>query len=1459
MSDFNETEKLRRHHRCETNVGMSYLVKFDHLIPFEMDLNEGGDDKRIRVFAVFYHFGAKLYDCLHTIALESENKSEAPLIRAILQSLNFEHFLTPDCRFPPVSNLLDIIETRQIDECQMLFRIADLLDEHKEEKPEEFGPYDPTNPKVVPLDCAVDAITSVASMCYCFLATTFTEDLMKAARPELYAYGDEDDDGEDGGVEIITVVNGTTTTTTRTTTKENDSDSTSTTITKTTEKKPPARNFRKLSPVEPLVLQQNAMLLLATRIGVSCFFKWINTGVFSFFTSLYLFFQIEQFLILSKEIGRLQFQGTKLSKFTPLMEACASSEDLIVNRLLAMGADPNAQSVPNCNTPIIYAAAIDSQDVVRELLCHEGPIKADIYSINNFYHDAMMEAAIMGSITVMTDFLELGNKPKFIDPENRVRNESALTLAAFKGNIRIVTAILNFHDEYPPETDEEISELCLERYTALMEAAMEGHIDVCKLMISRGTPPEMMDQTVMDSQSPLMLACNGGYPEIVDVLLAAGAKIDELNSSQNTPLMEACIGDQGDQIGVVRLLLSKHAEVNVMNPSGDTPLSFAARMGYVGIMQLLFDKGGDLTAGSTPPIVEAAMEGRIEPVQFILAHCVNIPQEQLSRALISAAEGGHLEIVEELVRAGADLNFEQDERTAMMRAARNDHFEVVQFLVNKGASINFKSSKNDATALSLACSEGNMNIAQFLIRNGGDPMLKMDDGVNCFMEVARHGNYDLMSMLVEFTKGNMDLDKSPPKLAIHRCKNNKNKKRKCGMSSLKLQESDVLMMLNGGGFSQCPKRKGSKNPGMNDLPYSTNEIDMLTHMLKLQQQMVAYEVHKCTDLDAADVKKAFAGLEAAYGYTPEGKINFPPPPNRCDMDKLYNGELVPNIKAWAEQVAHGWIEMERKVGKSIDLISFASRNEGQSTNAAAAVSAVAAAATGMDSQAYLASVFNKMNNGEDMPRVPATVGSLNAASAAMTGISFHSDDAMRIFGGATFASKVLSDNKKTCHHSQFATIHHIQEVPFRAALLKMSTAYKERKGAAICVRDMESNFPIETQETRLTTRPVPNHPKTLSLTVPSNSTHAVAEFEISQEQRDALDAKKVYPGILQLAHEMDKAYRANPTDAARDIAVTTAYIASTLPDHFCAEMNLETGDRLLKKLLSGMSEKQKIATMARMKHAINTEAGSDLLRRSVDTLSDKGLKDKYLKLFRQTADNAFYDKCVKNQRTKAAEQKKRTAAANVGGQQSSTAPKTQMVKQPTTAAASTAVATASTTTTAPTTAAQAVQQQQGQLRRTHSEGDGAERAKNRSNAIDKATETTLETPLTIACANGHRDIVELLLKEGANIEHRDKKGFSPLIIASTAGHAPVVDLLLKNHAAIEAQSDRTKDTALSLACSGGRKEVVELLLAHNANKEHRNVSDYTPLALASSGGYLEIVNMLVAAGSRDQFEIGSKL
>lgn len=143
--------------------------------------------------------------------------------------------------------------------------------------------------------------------------------------------------------------------------------------------------------------------------------------------------------------------------------------------------------------------------------------------------------------------------------------------------------------------------------------------------------------------------------------------------------------------------------------------------------------------------------------------------------------------------------------------------------------------------------------------------------------------------------------------------------------------------------------------------------------------------------------------------------------------------------------------------------------------------------------------------------------------------------------------------------------------------------------------------------------------------------------------------------------------------------------------------------------------------------------------------------------------------------------------------------------------------------------------------------------------LDSETDSNHDTALTLACTGGHEELVELLLSRNANIEHRDKKGFTPLILAATAGHEKVVEVLLNHGANIEAQSERTKDTALSLACSGGRYEVVELLLNRGSNKEHRNVSDYTPLSLAASGGYVNIIRLLLAHAAEINSRTGSKL
>lgn len=60
------------------------------------------------------------------------------------------------------------------------------------------------------------------------------------------------------------------------------------------------------------------------------------------------------------------------------------------------------------------------------------------------------------------------------------------------------------------------------------------------------------------------------------------------------------------------------------------------------------------------------------------------------------------------------------------------------------------------------------------------------------------------------------------------------------------------------------------------------------------------------------------------------------------------------------------------------------------------------------------------------------------------------------------------------------------------------------------------------------------------------------------------------------------------------------------------------------------------------------------------------------------------------------------------------------------------------------------------------------------------------TPLNAASANGHIEVVRLLLENRADITVVDKKGGMPLLTASWYGHVKVVKLLLENGADITA-------------------------------------------------------------------------
>ncbi|KAF5566183.1 ankyrin repeat [Fusarium napiforme] len=96
------------------------------------------------------------------------------------------------------------------------------------------------------------------------------------------------------------------------------------------------------------------------------------------------------------------------------------------------------------------------------------------------------------------------------------------------------------------------------------------------------------------------------------------------------------------------------------------------------------------------------------------------------------------------------------------------------------------------------------------------------------------------------------------------------------------------------------------------------------------------------------------------------------------------------------------------------------------------------------------------------------------------------------------------------------------------------------------------------------------------------------------------------------------------------------------------------------------------------------------------------------------------------------------------------------------------------------------------------------------------------TPLHWAATRNRAKNASLLLQYGAEIEAVDESSKTPLCLASQDGYAAVVEVLLKNGADIETLHPKYAQTPLSLASGGGYEDVVQLLLKHGAKVDAKD-------------------------------------
>ncbi|XP_074935898.1 uncharacterized protein LOC142050727 isoform X2 [Phalacrocorax aristotelis] len=123
-----------------------------------------------------------------------------------------------------------------------------------------------------------------------------------------------------------------------------------------------------------------------------------------------------------------------------------------------------------------------------------------------------------------------------------------------------------------------------------------------------------------------------------------------------------------------------------------------------------------------------------------------------------------------------------------------------------------------------------------------------------------------------------------------------------------------------------------------------------------------------------------------------------------------------------------------------------------------------------------------------------------------------------------------------------------------------------------------------------------------------------------------------------------------------------------------------------------------------------------------------------------------------------------------------------------------------------------------------------------------------QTPLHLACVNGHADVVRFLARKKCQLNSRDNFKKSPLMKAVEHQHEDCVAILLE-HGASPNLRDGSGNTALHMAAMLPRKPLAALLLEHNAHIDAQNKLGYTPLTTAITRCHEEMVEFLLQKGA----------
>ncbi|XP_006891291.1 PREDICTED: ankyrin repeat and KH domain-containing protein 1 [Elephantulus edwardii] len=1087
--------------------------------------------------------------------------------------------------------------------------------------------------------------------------------------------------------------------------------------------------------------------------------------------------------------ANVEDRGNK-GDITPLMAASSGGYLDIVKLLLLHDADVNSQSATG-NTALTYACAGGFVDIVKVLL-NEG---ANIEDHNENGHTPLMEAASAGHVEVARVLLDHGAG---INTHSNEFKESALTLACYKGHLDMVRFLLAAGADQEHKTDE--------MHTALMEACMDGHVEVARLLLDSGAQVNMPADSF---ESPLTLAACGGHVELAALLIERGANLEEVNDEGYTPLMEAAREGHEE---MVALLLAQGANINAQTEeTQETALTLACCGGFSEVADFLIKAGADIELGCSTPLMEAAQEGHLELVKYLLTAGANVHATTATgdTALTYACENGHTDVADVLLQAGADLEHESEGgRTPLMKAARAGHLCTVQFLISKGANVNRATANNDHTVVSLACAGGHLAVVELLLAHGADPTHRLKDGSTMLIEAAKGGHTNVVSYLLDYPNNVLSVPTTdmsqltPPS-------QDQSQVPRVPVQTLAMvvppQEPDRTSQENSPALVGV--QKGTSKQKSSSLQVADQDLLPPFHPYQPLECIVEETEGKLNELGqriSAIEKAQLKSLELIQGE----------PLNKDKIEELKKNreEQVQKKKKILKELQKVERQLQMKTQQQFTKEYLETKGQKDTVSLQQQCTPRGVFPGGDEESSLTEDHFSELpqvdtilfkdNDDDDEHHSPSAREPIDFVPVQP--LSPHCNFSSEIGSNGTSSLELhkVSGNQQVVGQPQIAIAGHGQGLLVQEpdGLMVATPAQTLTDTLDDLIAAVSSRVPTGSSSSAQATECLT--PESCSQT-PSN----VASQSMIP----------VYPSVDIDAH----------TESNHDTALTLACaggheeLVSVL---IARDAKIEHRDK------KGFTPLILAATAGHVGVVeILLDKGGDIEAQSERT------KDTPLSLAcsggRQEVVDLLLARGANKEHRNVSDYTPLSLAASGGY--------VNIIKILLNAGAEINSRTGSKLGISPL-----------MLAAMNGHVPAVKLLLDMGSDINAQIETNRNTALTLACFQGRAEVVSLLLDRKANVEHRAKTGLTPLMEAASGGYAEVGRVLLDKGADVNAPPvPSSRDTALTIAADKGHYKFCELLINRGAHIDVRNKKGNTPLWLAANGGHFDVVQLLVQAGA----------